>query len=87
MKKIEKQVRFHFRMTVVWGIILVLATTGLILELFDIKVPPLLWLLSVAFISLCSIYANMGTHWGAYQASKSEESQEDPGVKLRKGKK
>lgn len=77
--------RFHGAMTMVWGIILILASIAAVAEFgFGKKLPPIAWLLGVAFISLCSIYANMMGHWGTSQAASSEESQEDPGVKLKK---
>jgi hypothetical protein len=30
------------------------------------------WLWSLAFVSACSIYANAGTHFGAWQAARAE---------------
>lgn len=86
-KTAEKQKNFHLYATIAWGLILVLAITGAVLQIFHVKVPALLWLLGVAFISFCSIYANMGTHFGAYQASRAEVAQQDPGVNVKKGKK
>lgn len=34
------------------------------------------WWESVAFVSFASIYANMATHWSAWQATRAEESHE-----------
>lgn len=84
--KAETQAKFHKRLAFIWGVILALAVLGLILQLIGLKVSGLLWLLGVAFVSLCSIYANMGTHWGAYQAAKSEVNQQSPGVTVKKSK-
>lgn len=73
----SKSIKIHLIATVIWTVILILAIVGGILEVFGVKVPPLLFLLGVAFISLCSIYANMVGHWGAYQASRAEESEKE----------
>lgn len=52
--------RAHGTLTVVWFVMLpVSIATG--------------WIYSLAFISACSIYANAGTHFGAWQASKAEK--------------
>jgi hypothetical protein len=32
------------------------------------------WAYAVAFVSFCSIYANAGIHWSAWQGARSEES-------------
>ena len=32
---------------------------------------------SVAFVSVASIYANMATHWSAWQATRAEKKQDD----------
>lgn len=37
------------------------------------------WIESVIFVSLASIYANMATHWSAYQAAHGEQRQEENG--------
>jgi membrane protease YdiL (CAAX protease family) len=29
------------------------------------------WIYSVAFVSACSLYANIAAHWGGYEAAKS----------------
>lgn len=34
------------------------------------------WILSVAFVSACSIYANAVGHWAAWQGSRAEEEAE-----------
>jgi len=47
---------------------LVLMSTWIILA-----IPTLLWWKdSILWVLLISIYANIATHWGAYQAAKSE---------------
>jgi hypothetical protein len=35
------------------------------------------WLYSVAFVAACSIYANAGAHFGAWQAVRAERSEGD----------
>ncbi len=33
------------------------------------------WWESVPFVAMASIYANMATHWSAWQSSRAEESE------------
>ena len=35
------------------------------------------WWESVAFVSFASIYANMATHWSAYQGAHAEQAQQE----------
>ena len=35
------------------------------------------WIASVIFVSAVSLYANMATHWSAYQAAHAEKKQDD----------
>lgn len=53
----------HGVLTVLWAIMMPLAVmTG--------------WIYSIAFVSVISIYANFGAHFGAWQAARSERAQE-----------
>lgn len=53
--------RAHLLLTIAWIVMLPLSVaTG--------------WVLSVAFVSACSIYANAVGHWAAWQASRAEEA-------------
>lgn len=50
----------HATLTVLWFIMIPVAmVTG--------------WMWSVAFISLCSLYANAAGHFGAFQAARTED--------------
>jgi len=50
---------FHAVLTIVWFVMLpVSIITG--------------WIFAIAFVSACSIYANAGTHFSAWQASRAE---------------
>lgn len=71
-RRVRRHERFHLVMTVVWALTLAAAVGGLVLMAFGVK-SILLLLLGVAFISLCSIYANMTSHWSAYEAAKGQE--------------
>jgi hypothetical protein len=57
--------RFHGVATVAWGGVLALAVLGL----WNRR---LAFLLGVAFISLCSVYALVVGHWGAFQAAQAD---------------
>lgn len=35
------------------------------------------WLLSIVFVSACSLYANFASHAAAWQASRAEDAQGD----------
>jgi hypothetical protein len=51
--------RVHFWLTIAWGLLIV---------------PTLIWWSeSILWIALISIYANMATHWGAYEAARKGE--------------
>jgi hypothetical protein len=54
---------FHAAMTAVWALL---------------AIPTVLWWKeSILWVAIMSLWANIGTHWGAYQASRSEEKSED----------
>ncbi len=62
--------RFHYWMTFVWFGVLAAAVSSLWID-------KLAFLIGVAFVSLCSIYANAVGHFGAYQAARAEENSPD----------
>ena len=42
-------------------------------------IPTLIWWKdSILWVALMSCWANMGTHWGAYQASRAEDNNGNP---------
>lgn len=54
--------QFHKWATLVWMLLLI---------------PSLLWWKeSILWVVLMSVWANIGSHWSAYQASRSEEKQD-----------
>lgn len=55
--------RFHGIMTMVWAML--------------ITPTVLLWHSSILWVALMSVWANMATHFGAYQAARSEVASED----------
>lgn len=58
--------RLHFWLTVQWAI-------HLPVVIFLFIVYPKAWeTISILYLALVSIYANMATHWGAYQGSRAE---------------
>lgn len=64
-------VRMHFWLAVLWGVITVPAVV-LIVAFRD---NPLAQALTLAWVTAVSHYANAATHWGAWQASKTEVRQ------------
>lgn len=56
----SKQARLHLILIVVWALL----------------VPPtlLFWSQSVTWVLMISIYANIVSHWGAYQAAHAEKT-------------
>lgn len=55
--------RFHLAMMVVWAL---LAIPGLIW-----------WRESILFVMILSLYANFASEFGAYQAARAEEKQDE----------
>lgn len=54
----------------------------LVLTLFwlSLTLPTLLWWKnSIAFVAWISLYANVASHWAAYQGARSEDSNGDSG--------
>lgn len=66
MKRAKRMMTLHLAATVVWGVTMPLAIfTG--------------WIYAVAFVSVCSIYANMVGHWASYQAARADLKAEEDG--------
>lgn len=57
----------HFALTIQWGLHL---PAVILLYIFA---NPLWQKISILYLALVSIYANMATHWGAYQSSRAED--------------
>lgn len=59
-KSVERMVRLHLGLTVIWGILIV---------------PSVLWWReSVPWLVLMSAWANFASHWAAWQAARGERS-------------
>lgn len=55
--------RLHAVMTVIWAALVI---------------PTLLWWRdSILWVLVMSLWANMSTHWGAWQAARAEQAQRD----------
>jgi hypothetical protein len=53
---------FHKAMTVIWIVLII---------------PTLLWWReSILWVAFMSLYANIATHWGAYQSARAEKAAE-----------
>lgn len=53
---------------------------GIAMDIWLLAIPVAIitgWVLSVAFISAASIYANFASHFGSYQAARAEEEAQD----------
>jgi hypothetical protein len=66
LRKLGHEVVLHQVLTGAWALCLVLAVVGAITR------NVLVILLGVAFVSLCSIYANMMGHWSTVSGKKTE---------------
>lgn len=65
MDHAERMRRFHLIMMAAWGLALV---------------PTLLWWKdSILWVASMSLYANIGAHWSAYQASRAEREVKNNG--------
>jgi hypothetical protein len=63
--KNSKMRYFHFGMVFVWG---------------SLAVPTVVWWKeSILWVAFMSLYANLVGHWGAYQASRAEDSANSSG--------
>lgn len=70
------QERIHYILIWVWGLQFVGALVCLVLAIYFGFDPTTYFLLSVGYVSLCSIYANLATHWGAWEAARAEAAAE-----------
>lgn len=68
------QVRLHYWGIWLWAAQFVAAAVGLIVAAMNHFDPTTFFLLSVGYISLCSIYANLVGHWGAWEAAKAKQA-------------
>lgn len=57
--------KFHAFMTVAWAVLAIPTC--------------LLWKESILWVALMSVWANLATHWGAWQAAKAEKANESSG--------
>lgn len=60
-----------------WAVIAAAAVVSVAFALLHHVDPTDYALLSVAFISVCSIYANLVSHWAAYVAAKASAKVDD----------
>jgi hypothetical protein len=66
MKRARRMMLLHLTATVGWAVAMpVSVLTG--------------WIYAVAFVSVCSIYANMVGHWSGYQAARADLKTEEQG--------
>jgi hypothetical protein len=66
MKRAKRMMAFHLTATAIWALAMPLSVvTG--------------WIYAVAFVSVCSIYANMVGHWASYQAARADLQAEEDG--------
>lgn len=68
----------HKVLAIVWALQGVGAVVCLAWALTHDIDPTKFFLLSVGYISLCSIYANFVGHWGAYEAAVAQEKVSKP---------
>jgi hypothetical protein len=71
------QVRLHFILMIAWGLQAIGAVYCLIIAIRDDIDPVKFFLLSVGYISLCSIYANFINHWTAWLAAQAKRSADE----------
>lgn len=70
------QARIHYVLIWVWALQFIGALVCLVLALYYDFDPTKFFLLSVGYVSLCSIYANLVGHWGAWEACKAKAAAE-----------